>query len=540
MPTKEILFGEDSKKSVKAGLDKVANAVKVTLGPKGKTVIIGHKYGSRITKDGVTVAKSIQVSDETECIGANIIKEVSTKTVREAGDGTTSAMILAQSIVEEGYKLTSAGHSAIELKSGIDKGVKMVVEKLKSMSVKVESDSEKLKQIATISANNDESIGTQISEAYKKTGKDGVITIEDSKTAETHIVSIEGMQFDKGYISPYFVNDFEKETVQFEGAKIMVCAGKVTKKNQVVKIMEQVIKEAQKDGKAIPLIIIAEEIDGEALGIMLYNRQKNEYPICGIKAPGFGDDQKEMLRDICAVVGATLCDDELGTRSDIVKFDQLGTVHKIVISKDDTTLVGGSGKQDEIEQRIKSVRISLEKVENDFARDQLQKRLGKLSGGVAVLYVGGSSEIERGEIKDRCEDALKAAQAALAEGVVPGGGTALIQCIDILADFQGIDGEKEGVKLLQKALATPFKQMVENGDLQLSVNDVKKLPLNEGYNFKTDKYENLMDSGVVDPVKVVRVSLENAASVAGVLLTSEVLIVNVDDPNQMNMPQFKR
>jgi len=535
MGTRSILYNEEARKAIKNGVDKVANAVKVTLGAKGRTVIVGHKYGSKITKDGISVARAINLEDEIEAIGANIIKEVSQNTVAQAGDGTTSAMIIAQAILHEGFKLSAAGHNTTELKSGIDKAVKAVVEQLKVISTPVDVDSDKLKQISIISANNDEEIGSKIAEAYKLTGKDGIISIDDSTTGETYIKSVEGMQFERGYISPFFVNDESTLSVQFEKPYILVCAGKISTGKEILPIFGQVVK-----SNNAPFLIIAEDVVDEALGIILTNRIKGPYPICVIKSPGFGDNQIETLRDICALTGATLVNDETGVRLDTLTLEQLGKSDKVLVTKDETTIVGGAGDKNGIEARKDFIRKSIEQSPDEREQNLFRNRLAKLSGGIAILYVGASSEVELGEKKDRCDDALRATGAALEEGIVPGGGIALIRCDSILENLPfDNDGEREGIKLIRRVLSAPFRQMVENSGLDINISNILSLSQNFGYNFKTDKVEDLVESGVVDPTKVVRVALVNAASVSGVLLTSESLIVNVDDPNQI-MPQFKR
>lgn len=532
MPTKEILFGEESRKSIKIGVDKVANVVKTTLGAKGRNVIIGRKISSQITKDGVTVAKSIQLEDPIEVIGADLIKKVAKKTVDQAGDGTTTSTILAQSIINEGFKLIAAGHNPIELKKGIDNAVNAVVKNIESMSEKVEIDSDRLNQIATVSANNDKEIGDLVADAFKKTGKDGVITIENSQTGQTYIKVVDGMQFERGMISPYFITNEQKLSAEFENALILVSAGKISTKTEIFPILEKVFKDNR------PLVIIADDITDEALGILLVNRIKAGYPICAVKAPSFGEDKVETLRDICALTGATLVNDETGLRIDTIGLKNLGVVEKITITKDSTTIVNGSGKKEDIEGRIKYIRTRLELSTSDFETEQLKNRLAKINGGVAVIYVGAATDIELNEKKDRVDDAMRATKSAIEEGIVVGGGIALIRCIGSLNDIKyNTDDEKVGIKLVQKILSSPFRQMIENSGVDISIKELENKNVNYGYNFKTDTFEDLVKSGVIDPAKVVRVSLVNAASLAGTLLTSDSLIVQSDDMPNFQMQQ---
>lgn len=531
MPTKEILFGEESRKSIKIGVDKVANVVKTTLGAKGRNVIIGRKMSSQITKDGVTVAKSIQLEDPIEVIGADLIKKVAKKTVDQAGDGTTTSTILAQAIIYEGFKLIAAGHNPIELKKGIDNAVDAVVNGIVSMSEKVEIDSDRLNQIATVSSNNDKEIGNLVADAFKQTGKDGVITIENSQTGQTYIKVVDGMQFDRGMISPWFVINEEKLSAEFENALILVSADKISTEKEFVPFLQKAVATRK------PILIIAEDITDYALSSSIINRIKGAYPICAVKAPSYGADKYEILRDICAMTGATLVDESAGIRMDTVELKHLGNAEKVTITRDSTTIVNGGGKKEDIEGRVKYIRTALGLSSNDFEKEQLQNRLAKINGGVAVIYVGAATDIELSEKKDRVEDAMKATKCAIEEGIVVGGGVALIRCIDKLFELKyNTDDERVGIKLVQKILSSPFKQMIENAGVDISIKEIENKNVNYGYNFKTDTFEDLVESGIIDPAKVVRVSLVNAASLAGTLLTSDALIVQSDDVPNFPMP----
>ena len=525
---KDIIFDVESREALKRGVDALANAVKVTLGPKGRNVVIGKKFGApQITKDGVTVAKEIELKDTTENLGAQMVKEVASKTADIAGDGTTTATVLAQAIVNAGLKNVAAGANPMDLKRGIDKAVEKVVENLKSTSKKVGSDGDKIKQIATISANNDNTIGELIAEAMKVVGNDGVITVEEAKGTETEVKTVEGMQFDRGYLSPYFVTNTEKMITDMEEPLILICEKKISTMKELMPVLEPVVQA----GKS--LMIIAEDVDGEALGTLVVNRLRGSLKVAAVKAPGFGDRRKAMLEDIAILTGGQVISEERGMTLENTTMDMLGTAEKIEIDKDNTTVVNGKGDKDAIKSRIQQIKAQIETTTSDYDREKLQERLAKLSGGVAVLYVGAPTEVEMKEKKDRVDDALAATRAAVEEGTVPGGGVALIRAIDSLDKLKG-DNEDEttGIMIIKRAVEEPLRQIVANagGEGAVIVQNVRDGKNDYGYNARTSTYENLYKAGVIDPTKVTRIAIENAASIASMLLTTECVIT--DQPEE--------
>jgi len=523
---KQVKYNVEARDALKRGVDILANAVKVTLGPKGRNVIIDKKFGSpAITKDGVTVAKEIELKDALENMGAQMVKEVASKTADIAGDGTTTATVLAQAIVTAGIKNVAAGANPMDLKRGIDKAVIVVVENLKSQSQTVGEDNNKIKQVASISANNDEVIGSLIAEAMAKVGKDGVITVEEAKGTETEVRTVEGMQFDRGYLSPYFVTNADKMEVELENPYILIYDKKISSMKELLPILEKQVQ----TGK--PLLIIAEDLDGEALATLVVNKIRGSLKVAAVKAPGFGDRRKAMLEDIAILTGGTLISEERGYKLENADLSYLGTAEKIVIDKDNTTIINGAGSADEIKGRVSQIKSQIESTTSDYDREKLQERLAKLSGGVAVLYVGAATEVEMKEKKDRVDDALHATRAAVEEGIVAGGGVAFIRAVAALADLKG-DNEDEntGIQIIRRAIEEPLRQICENAGIEGSivVQKVKEGTADFGYNARTDKYENLISAGVIDPTKVGRVALENAASIAAMLLTTEVVLA--DDP----------
>ncbi len=525
---KDIIFDVESREALKRGVDALANAVKVTLGPKGRNVVIGKKFGApQITKDGVTVAKEIELKDTTENLGAQMVKEVASKTADIAGDGTTTATVLAQAIVTAGLKNVAAGANPMDLKRGIDKAVEKVVENLKSTSKKVGSDGDKIKQIATISANNDNTIGELIAEAMKVVGNDGVITVEEAKGTETEVKTVEGMQFDRGYLSPYFVTNTEKMITDMEEPLILICEKKISTMKELMPVLEPVVQA----GKS--LMIIAEDVDGEALGTLVVNRLRGSLKVAAVKAPGFGDRRKAMLEDIAILTGGQVISEERGMTLENTTMDMLGTAEKIEIDKDNTTVVNGKGDKDAIKSRIQQIKAQIETTTSDYDREKLQERLAKLSGGVAVLYVGAPTEVEMKEKKDRVDDALAATRAAVEEGTVPGGGVALIRAIDSLDKLKG-DNEDEttGIMIVKRAVEEPLRQIVANagGEGAVIVQNVRDGKNDFGYNARTSTFENLYKAGVIDPTKVTRIAIENAASIASMLLTTECVIT--DQPEE--------
>jgi len=526
---KEIKFNIDARDQLKKGVDELANAVKVTLGPKGRNVIIEKKFGApQITKDGVTVAKEIELDCPFENMGAQLVKEVASKTNDDAGDGTTTATVLAQSIISVGLKNVTAGANPMDLKRGIDKAVAKVVENLKSQSVAVGDDLKKIENIAKISANGDETIGKLIAEAMDKVKKEGVITVEEAKGTETYVDVVEGMQFDRGYISPYFVTDTEKMEADLENPYILI----YDKKISVLKDILPILESALKSGRA--LLIIAEDIDSEALTTLVVNRLRAGLKIAAVKAPGFGDRRKEMLEDIAILTGGTVISEEKGIKLEAATLDMLGTADKVTINKDNTTIVNGAGDKDAISARVGQIRTQIEKTTSDYDREKLQERLAKLSGGVAVLYVGAPSEVEMKEKKDRVDDALSATRAAIEEGTVPGGGTAYIRAIEMLEGLKGeTEDETTGIEIVKRAIEEPLRQIVNNCGKEgaVVVQKVREGKGNFGYNARNDVYEDLTAAGVIDPAKVTRVALENAASIAGMFLTTECIIAEKKEDN---------
>jgi chaperonin GroEL len=519
---KEILFNIEARDLLKKGVDQLANAVKVTLGPKGRNVIIDKKFGAPlITKDGVTVAKEIELSDHFENIGAQLVKEVASKTNDDAGDGTTTATILAQSIVNVGLKNVTAGANPMDLKRGIDKAVRTVIEDLRAQSQEIGEDSEKIEQVAAISSNNDHSIGKLIAEAMSKVRREGVITVEESKTVETTVQVVEGMQFDRGYINPYFITDPEKMEAVLENPMILLCEKKISTMKDLLPILEPVAQSGR------PMLVIAEDIDGEALATLVVNKLRGSLKIAAVKAPGFGDRRKEMLEDIAILTGGVVISEDKGLTLEGTKMDMLGQAEKVVIDKENTTIVNGAGDKKNIDARVKQIKNQIEATTSDYDKEKLQERLAKLSGGVAVLYVGAASEIEMKEKKARVEDALSATRAAVEEGIIPGGGVAYIRAVEKLINLKGENEDQNtGIAIIKRALEEPLRQIVENAGLEGSVvvQKIREGKGDYGYNAQTDKYENMLQAGVIDPTKVARVALENAASIAGMFLTTETVI----------------
>ena len=526
---KDIKFELEARDLLKKGVDALADAVKVTLGPKGRNVIIDKPYGApQITKDGVTVAKDIDLEDKFQNMGAQLVKEVASKTNDDAGDGTTTATILAQSIIAVGLKNVTAGANPMDLKRGIDKAVLKVVESLRSQSTDVGDDLKKIENIAKISANGDETIGRLIAEAMKKVSKEGVITVEEAKGTDTYVDVVEGMQFDRGYISPYFVTDTEKMEVQFESPLILIHDKKISTLKDMLPILEKAVE----TGK--PLLIIAEDIDSEALTTLVVNRLRGSLKIAAVKAPGFGDRRKEMLEDIAILTGGVVISEEKGLALESATLEMLGSAEKVTIDKDNTTIVNGSGEKDAIDKRVAQIRNHIESTTSDYDREKLQERLAKLAGGVAVLYVGAASEVEMKEKKDRVEDALSATRAAVEEGTVPGGGVAYIRAIAELENLKGEnDDETTGIEIIKRAIEEPLRQIVINSGKEgaVVVQRVREGNVDFGYNARTDRYENLFETGVIDPTKVTRVALENAASIAGMFLTTECVITDIKEDN---------
>lgn len=532
---KDIVFDVKARESLKAGVDKLSNAVKVTLGPKGRNVIIEKSYGAPIiTKDGVTVAKEIELKDRIENMGAQMVKEVASKTNDVAGDGTTTATVLAQAIVTAGLKNVTAGANPMDLKRGIDKAVLAVIKNLKAQSQVIGENDQMIEQVASISANNDPLIGGLIAEAMGKVKKEGVITIEEAKGIETYVDVVEGMQFDRGYISPYFVTDTEKMEAVFENPFILIHDKKISTMKDLLPILEKVVQTGR------PMVIISEDVEGEALATLVVNRLRGSLKIAAVKAPGFGDRRKEMLEDIAILTGGTVISEERGYKLDSADLSYLGTAEKVAIDKESTTIVSGKGQKEDIEARVAQIKVQIENTTSDYDREKLQERLAKLAGGVAVIYVGAASEVEMKEKKDRFDDALNATRAAVEEGIVPGGGIAYIRALSVL---EGIvvenEDERTGVNIIRRALEEPLRQIVENAGIEGSVviQNVKEKDGDFGFNARTEKYENLLAAGVIDPTKVTRVALENASSIAGMLLTTECVIVEIkEDKPEPSMP----
>ncbi len=524
---KSIHFNIEAREGLKRGVDALANAVKVTLGPKGRNVVIGRKYGSPvITKDGVSVAKEIELENEIENMGAQMVKEVASKTADLAGDGTTTATVLAQSIVTTGLKNVAAGANPMDLKRGIEKAVTATIDSLKKLSKEIGDDNKKIEQVATISANNDNAIGKLIAEAMERVGKDGVITVEEAKGTDTTVEVVEGMQFDRGYQSAYFVTNTEKMIADLENAYILIFDKKVSNMKDLLPVLEKVVQ----TGK--PLLIISEEVEGEALATLVVNKIRGSLKIAAVKAPGFGDRRKEMLQDIAVLTGGTVISEEQGRKLEDATMEDLGRADSITIDKDNTTIVGGAGQKAAIEARINQIKAQIENTTSDYDKEKLQERLAKLAGGVAVLYIGAASEVEMKEKKDRVDDALHATRAAVEEGIVPGGGIAYIRAVEALEQLRGDnDDENTGIAIVKRALEEPLRQIIANagGEGSIIVQKVKEGKDDFGYNARTEQYENLIKSGVIDPTKVSRVALENAASVAGMILTTECALVEIKE-----------
>ncbi len=520
---KEILFNMDARDQLKKGVDELANAVKVTLGPKGRNVIIEKKFGApHITKDGVSVAKEIELSDAYMNTGAQLVKSVASKTNDDAGDGTTTATLLAQAIINEGLRNVTAGANPMDLKRGIDKAVSKVVESIKAQSETVGDNYDKIEQVATISANNDSEIGKLIADAMRKVTKDGVITIEEAKGRDTTIGVVEGMQFDRGYLSPYFITDTEKMECNMDSPYILIYDKKITNLKDMLPILEAAVQTGR------PLLIIAEDVESEALTTLVVNRLRSQLKICAVKAPGFGDRRKDLLEDIATLTGAIVISEEKGIKLEQATLEMLGTCARINISKDNTTIVDGNGDKEAIAARVAQIKQQISTTKSDYDKEKLQERLAKLAGGVAVLYVGAASEVEMKEKKDRVDDALCATRAAIEEGIVPGGGVAYIRSIDCLEDMETVNAdEKTGVAIVKRAIEEPLRQIVANAGKEgaVVVQKVREGKADFGYNARADVYENLFAAGVVDPAKVTRVALENAASIAGMFLTTECVIV---------------
>jgi chaperonin GroEL len=529
MAAKELLFNTDARAKLKKGVDALAEAVKVTLGPKGRNVVIDKKFGSpTITKDGVTVAKEVELSDPIENMGAQMVKEVATKTSDLAGDGTTTATVLAQAIYREGLKNVTAGANPMELKRGIDKAVEAIIEELKAVSTPTPGKKE-IAQVGTISANNDAEIGKLIAEAMEKVGKDGVITVEEAKGLETTLETVDGMQFDRGYLSPYFVTDPEKMEVVLDDAYILIHDKKISAMKDLLPVLEKVAQTGR------PLLLVAEDVEGEALATLVVNKLRGTLKVAAVKAPGFGDRRKEMLRDVAILTGGQVISEEVGFKLENATLNDLGRVKRIVIDKDNTTLVDGKGKEGEIEGRIGEIRAAIDKSTSDYDREKLQERLAKLSGGVAVINVGAATETEMKEKKARVEDALHATRAAVEEGIVPGGGVALIRAQKALDKIRGSADEKIGVEIVRRAIEEPIRAIASNAGVEGSIVLAKVKESKEknfGYNAATDSYEDLVKAGVIDPTKVTRTALQNAASIAGLLLTTECVVVEKKEENK--------
>ncbi len=531
---KDILYNVEAREQLRLGVDALANAVKVTLGPKGRNVLIDKKFGApHITKDGVTVAKEIELKDPIQNMGAQLVKEVASKTADQAGDGTTTATVLAQAIVNAGIKNVTAGANPMDLKRGIDKAVTVVIADLKKQSREIGDAKEKIEQIATISANNDSFIGKKIAEAMERVKKEGVITIEEAKGVETEVKVVEGMQFDRGYLSPYFVTDTEKMEVVYENPFILIYDKKISNMKEFLPVLEKVVQTGR------PLLIIAEDLDGEAIATLIVNRLRGNLKIVAVKAPGFGDRRKEMLEDIAILTGGVVISEEKGYKLEDASLEMLGTADKITIDKDNTTIVSGNGEKSMIEARVNQLKTQIEKTTSDYDREKLQERLAKLAGGVAVIYVGAASEIEMKEKKDRFDDALHATRAAIEEGIIPGGGVAYLRSIDSLEKLKGENEDEDtGIQIVRRALEEPLRQIVENAGLEGSVivNKVKELKGDNGFNARTEVYEDLHKSGVIDPTKVARIALENAASIASMILTTECVLSEIKE-EMPAMPQ---
>ena len=530
---KEIKFNIKAREELKNGVDALADAVKVTLGPKGRNVIIEKKFGApHITKDGVTVAREVELDDPFQNMGAQLVKEVASKTGDQAGDGTTTATVLAQAIVNVGLKNVAAGANPMDLKRGIDKAVSAVVEGIKAQSQEVGDDLAKIENVARVSANNDEEIGSLIAEAMKRVKKEGVITVEEAKGTETTVDVVEGMQFDRGYISPYFVTNGEKMECEMDSPFILLYDKKISNLKDILPVLETVAQSGR------PLLIIAEDVDNEALATLVVNRLRGSLKICAVKAPGFGDRRKDMLEDIAILTGGTVVSDMKGMQLNQVTVNDLGTAEKVTVNKDNTTIVNGAGSKEAIAQRVAQIKSQIEATTSSYDKEKLQERLAKLAGGVAVLYIGAPSEVEMKEKKDRVDDALSATRAAIAEGIVPGGGVAYIRCLPKLDELKGDnDDENTGIAIIRRAIEEPLRQIVENAGVEgaVIVQKVKEGKGDFGYNARTDTFENFFETGVIDPAKVTRVALENAASIAGMFLTTECVIADKKEENAAPM-----
>jgi chaperonin GroEL len=528
---KIIKFDIKAREELKKGVDQLSDAVKVTLGPKGRNVILDKKFGApHITKDGVSVAREVELEDEFQNIGAQLVKEVAQKTGDDAGDGTTTATVLAQSIINEGLKNVAAGANPMAVKRGIDKAVAAVVEQIKAQSQEVGDDFGKIENVARVSANNDQEIGELIAEAMKKVNKDGVITVEEAKGTDTHVDVVEGMQFDRGYISPYFVTNTEKMECEMERPYILI----FDKKISVLKDMLPVLEATAQSGR--PLLIISEDVDSEALAALVVNRLRGSLKVCAVKAPGFGDRRKEMLEDIATLTGGIVISEEKGMKLEGTTIDMLGTAEKVTVNKENTVIVNGAGDKQAIADRVAQIKTQIETTKSTYDKEKLQERLAKLAGGVAVLYIGAPSEVEMKEKKDRVDDALSATRAAVAEGIVPGGGVAYIRCLDVLDKMEGANAdETTGIHIVRRAIEEPLRQIVDNAGLEgaVVVQKVREGKGDFGYNAYTDKYENLFETGVIDPAKVARVALQNAASIAGMFLTTECVIAEKKEETPM-------
>jgi chaperonin GroEL len=530
---KQLFFDIEARNKMKKGVDTLANAVKVTLGPKGRNVVIEKKFGApSVTKDGVTVAKEIELEDAIENMGAQMVKEVASKTADIAGDGTTTATVLAQSIISEGLKNVAAGANPMDLKRGIDKAVTRVVEHLRSQSQAVGSDSSKIQQVAAISANNDETIGTLIAEAFAKVGKDGVITVEEARGTETTVEVVEGMQFDRGYISPYFVTNSEKMEAELDKPYILIYDKKISSMKDILHILEKIAQQGA------PLLIISEDLEGEALATLVVNKLRGTLKVAAVKAPGFGDRRKEMLQDIAILTKGIVISEEQGYKLENADLNYLGRAERVVIDKDNTTVVGGRGEKSDITARVNQIKAQIESTTSDYDKEKLQERLAKLSGGVAVLNVGAATEVEMKEKKDRVDDALHATRAAVEEGIVPGGGTAFIRAVESLQTIDtDNDDEATGIVIVRRALEEPLRQIVQNAGIEGSivVQKVREGQGDYGFNARSEVYENLLAAGIIDPTKVARVALEHAASIAGMLLTTECVVADKPKKEEPHM-----
>ena len=531
---KDIKFDIEARRSLKAGVDALANAVKVTLGPKGRNVVIDRKFGApSVTKDGVTVAKEIELKDPIENMGAQMVKEVASKTADVAGDGTTTATVLAQVLISEGMRNVSSGANPMDLKRGMDKASAAIVKHLQKMSQEVGNDNSKIEQVATISANNDNTIGSLIAQAMKTVGNEGVITVEEAKGMETTVTTVEGMQFDRGYLSPYFVTNPEKMEVELENPFILIHDKKISNMKDLLPVLEETAKSGR------PLLIIAEDVDGEALAALVVNKIRGSLKIAAVKAPGFGDRRKAILQDIATLTGGQVISEETGLKLENTSIDDLGTAEKITIDKDNTTLVNGAGEKSSIASRIGQIKAQIETTTSDYDKEKLQERLAKLAGGVAVLYVGAATEVEMKEKKDRVDDALHATRAAIEEGIIPGGGTAYIRAAAMISKLEGANyDETTGIKIVIRSIEEPLRQIVSNagGEGAVVVNAVRDGKADFGYNARTEVYEHLYKAGVIDPTKVARVALENAISISGMMLTTECVISDFEEEGSLAAP----